>query len=123
MAECFCGCGQKVGFFPMSRRSANGVGGKVRHTVERLSTETLPMMEERASQLAPGEGEEGLNMARKLISEGEQHEKECRAVVHGEKEFGAVHWPSVRGWVRNGDGMASFLGSSPEQQARIIGSG
>lgn len=123
MAQCFCGCGERVGGFQMQRKSANKMGGTVTDTLEQMQRDVLRVMEERAEHLAPGEGEKGLAMARERIAAGKRYSRTCRAVVHEEQAFADADWPEMRAWVRDAQGMAAMFRLPPEQQQRIIDRG
>ena len=79
--ECFCGCGEKIGF------TKRGVNKQGRRTVEQL--EKLRGIEERTERLRSVEGaeyqaacDELLGVVRFLIQEGEDYESDWKNIVH-----------------------------------------
>ena len=121
MAECFCGCGVKVGALQMQRKSANRMGATVADSVGQLERDVLPAMDERARDLDdPEMGQPGLAMADDLLAAGKHHEATCRAVVHEEEAFAHVGWSRMRAWVRQAQGMAAMFRLPPERQQQII---
>lgn len=111
MTECFCGCGRKIGALAVSRKSANKVGRVVHETLAQV--DALGARLDDQAKMA-----EALNVPEKLKL-GPVYEQDCRAVVHEERDFKAVNWPEIRAWVRDLQGMVSFLSMSREQQQEI----
>lgn len=125
MANCFCGCGRKVGTFEVQTKSANKVGRSVVDAREQMEHDVLPPLERRFRNPQPDHDSvaAALAMADDLVAAGRQHEQTCRAVVHREEAFAAVAWPEIRAWVRKAQGMAGMFRLSPEEQQRIIDRG
>lgn len=107
MAECFCGCGRKVGGLMNSRKSANGVGRTSREAASELEA-LRPALIERSEQI--GRDPEGIiGMLDDHLRGCEAAEQICREVVHEERDFKSVDWSSVRTDVRNARGMNGYL--------------
>jgi hypothetical protein len=114
MAQCFCGCGRKVGLFPAGVRSANGVGQRVSDALDGIEQDVRPY-------LTGAEQDNAFVMhVDKQVREGEEFEAQCCEVVHGGIEFADVMWPVVRQWVRDAQGMVGFARQSPARQQRIM---
>lgn len=109
MAECFCGCGGKVGGFMNARKSANGIGQMSQQLVEQIHE--LPA--------SKGANEAAIDFVGKRLAAVEAAVIVCREVVHEERDFGAVNWPSIRAQVKDVQGMVGYMNLSPEQRSRI----
>ena len=120
MAECFCGCGRKVGGLIGSRKSANGVGRKARDTAEQLEA-LRPTLVQRGAE-AGSSTSKITALLDKHLEGCHSAEETCRDVVHEERSFKEVDWPSVRNLVKQGEGMAAFFSLPPEQQRAIASS-
>jgi hypothetical protein len=119
MAECYCGCGRKLGALASGRKSANKVGRLVREAFMAVGQEVVPRVEA-SDELSNGPFGERV---RATLAEGLRADEACRDVVHEQREFAAVDWGAIRAWVRDAQGMVSFIRLSPEQQRRIAESG
>jgi hypothetical protein len=112
MAECYCGCGRKLGAFATGRKSANKMGRTITETLVAIGQHVAPE-DPKAEALA--------ERIRATVQHGHWFEQDCRKVVHDEMSFGDAPWPGIREWIREAQGMVSFFRLSPEQQRRIAG--
>lgn len=107
MATCFCGCERKVGGIVNSRKSANGVGQTSREVASELEM-LRPALIERGKQL--GNDSAGvLGMLDEHLEGCAAAGEICRSVVHDERDFKSVDWPTVRADVSNAKGMNAYL--------------
>lgn len=107
MAQCFCGCGETVGGLLNKRKSANSLGRASAEAVDRLET-LRPWILERAAQL-DSDPADMIEFLEKHLQPCQAAARTCAEVVHGEKEFAAVDWSTLRGAIRDANGMASYF--------------
>jgi hypothetical protein len=120
MADCFCGCGRKVGL------TTRGMNKQGRRTVELL--DKLRAAREKLEREGPAVegGDSGPLIARlgEMIEEGEEYEGFWTYAVHGgELPPPSEVRPFKRAWVewgKRGMRFTRLLSLPPEELARVI---
>ena len=99
MTKCFCGCGREVGGFMNKRKSANSLG--------RLSEELAQQVRE--IPVAADAPPESIDFASKRLASVEAASILCREVVHEERDFADVDWPSIRAQIKDVQGFVAYV--------------
>jgi hypothetical protein len=116
MAECYCGCGRKLGALASHRKSANKLGGLVTEALNAIDNEVRPKLDGLGPKLRAMQAER----VDQTVKEGGWFEQDCRRVVHEEMKFGDAPWPAIREWIRDAQGLVSWFRLPPEAQRAII---
>ena len=87
MAECFCGCGRKLGF-SLRKRAQNGAGKRISEDLELLRGALERDPETAADSAVP-----------RLIHDGEALREVCRGLVHGTRDRTGEEKHALREWL------------------------
>lgn len=124
MANCFCGCGSKIGLTPRDRRQANRTGEKIEHMLDEMKRDVEPWLDDGAAEIDAlntlPDAKSSKQVYDALLAEVQGHRSACLQVVHDAPFHSESDWHATNDWLERAEGLLSFAQLAPDSQKKLM---